>query len=72
MTTKKTYARKAAEGGTDNEKGYLGADGTVSHQGREGGRLPRDVGTRDELKRSEERPGGATRVRKSDEEEGEK
>jgi len=48
-------------------KEYLGAEGTVSGQGRSGGRLARDVGTRDELKRTEERPAGKTRVRKEDE-----
>jgi len=46
---------------------YLGAEGTVPGQGRSGGRLARDIGTRDELKRSEERPAGKTRVRKADE-----
>ncbi|WP_284164756.1 hypothetical protein [Frigidibacter sp. SD6-1] len=44
------------------------AGGTVSGQGRAGGRLARDVGTRDELKRATERPAGKTRVRKADEE----
>ncbi len=39
----------------------------VGHQGRAGGRLARDVGTEDEMKRSFERPAGATRVTKSDE-----
>jgi hypothetical protein len=29
--------------------------------------LPRDIGTRDELKRANERPAGKTRVTKSDE-----
>jgi hypothetical protein len=45
----------------------LGAKGTISHAGRSGGRLPRDIGTQDELKRANERPAGKTRVRKSDE-----
>ena len=45
----------------------LGAKGTISQAGRSGGRLPRDIGTRDELKRSNERPAGRTRVTKSDE-----
>ncbi len=45
----------------------LGAGGTISGQGRSGGRLARKIGTRDELKRAHERPAGATRVRKSDE-----
>lgn len=45
----------------------LGEKGTVSGQGRAGGRLARDIATRDELKRAGERPAGKTRVRKSDE-----
>lgn len=45
----------------------FGAKGTVSQAGRSGGRLPRDIGTQDELKRAIERPAGKTRVRKSDE-----
>jgi hypothetical protein len=43
------------------------AEGEVSHGGRAGGRLPRDIGSRDEEKRATERPAGTTRVRKSDE-----
>ena len=39
----------------------------AGRQGRAGGRLARDVGTQDEMKRSFERPAGATRVTKSDE-----
>lgn len=35
--------------------------------GRAGGGKARDVGTRDELKRSEEEPAGVTREQKSDE-----
>mgnify|MGYP001041345611 CR=1 FL=1 len=45
----------------------LGAGGAISGQGRSGVRLARKIGTRDELKRANERPAGATRVRKSDE-----
>lgn len=48
----------------------LGAKGTISQAGRSGGRLARDIGTQDELKRSNERPAGKTRVRKADEKEG--
>lgn len=55
--------------GHSNE--HLGAEGTISGQGREGGRLAREIGTRDEMKRSQERPGGKTRVRKSDEQDDE-
>lgn len=47
----------------------LTAKGTISQGGREGGRLPRDIGTQDELKRAYERPAGATRVTKADEQE---
>ncbi len=43
----------------------------VGHQGRAGGRLARQIGTKDELKRAFEQPAGATRVRKSDEQEDE-
>lgn len=45
------------------------AKGTVSQGGRDGGRLPRDIGTKDEMKRATERPSGSTRVTKSDEQE---
>jgi hypothetical protein len=52
---------------SDDADHVLGAKGTVSQAGRSGGRLPRDIGTRDELKRASERPAGKTRVTKSDE-----
>ena len=54
----------------DTSDHALGAKGTISHAGRSGGRLPRDIGTQDELKRSNERPAGKTRVKKSDEKDG--
>jgi len=47
----------------------LGAKGGISQSGRDGGRLARDIGTQDELKRAGERPAGATRVKKADEKE---
>ena len=47
----------------------MGAEGTISQGGREGGRLARKIGTKDELKRAQERPAGVTRVTKSDEQE---
>lgn len=56
----------------DTSDDALGAKGTISQAGRSGGRLPRDIGTQDELKRSSERPAGKTRVRKSDEKDGSK
>ena len=55
---------------SDDADHVLGAKGTVSQAGRSGGRLPRDIGTRDELKRASERPAGKTRVTKSDEKDG--
>lgn len=51
------------------EAQVLGEEGAVGHGGRIGGRLARKIGSKDELKRAEERPAGVTRVRKSDEEE---
>ncbi len=54
----------------DNADHGLGAEGTISQAGRLGGRLPRDIGTQDELKRSNERPAGKTRINKADEKEG--
>ena len=48
----------------------LGVAGAVSQRGRDGGRLARDIGTQDELKRTGERPAGATRVKKADEKDG--
>lgn len=50
-------------------KEILGEGGAVEGQGREGGRLARDIGSKDELKRAKERPAGATRVTKENEEE---
>ncbi len=41
---------------------------TPEQGGSKGGDLAEEVGSRDELKRAFERPGGATRVRKSDQE----
>ncbi|MFP7672811.1 hypothetical protein ACG74X_05580 [Marivita sp. S0852] len=59
---------KSKDGHKETED-ILGAEGEVSHAGRSGGRLPREVGTKDELKRANERPAGATRVTKSMEDE---
>lgn len=61
--------KKAGETPKQETRAYLGADGMVTQQGRQGGRLSRDIGTRDEMKRAQERPAGATRVRGSDTEE---
>lgn len=45
---------------------YLGETSDAENS-KSGGNLARDIGTKDELKRAKERPGGATRVHKSDE-----
>ncbi|RED13748.1 hypothetical protein [Pontivivens insulae] len=47
----------------------LTAKGAVSQGGRDGGRLAREIGTEDELKRAKERPASATRVTKANEQE---
>ena len=61
--------RHRSNDGHRDTKDILGAEGNVSHGGREGGRLARRVGSKDELKRAYERPAGATRATKSIEEE---
>ncbi|SHH78028.1 hypothetical protein [Marivita hallyeonensis] len=57
--------RARSKDGRKETEETLGAEGAIAQSGRTGGRLPRDVGTQDELKRSAERPAGATRVTKS-------
>lgn len=52
---------------SDSSDDAFGAKGTISQAGRSGGRLPRDIGTQDELKRATERPAGKTHVNKADE-----
>lgn len=74
MTTDPKRPRTAtpdSDSDSDNRDStsVMGAPGTVGGQGRAGGRLARDIGTRDELKRATERPGGQTRVTKKDERE---
>ena len=54
--------RKRSNDGTKETEEILGARGTVDQAGREGGRLARQVGSRDEKKRAYERPAGTTRV----------
>ncbi|AHD02526.1 MULTISPECIES: hypothetical protein [Leisingera] len=62
--------RHRSKDGRKETDEVLGKQGGVAHQGRTGGRLARDIGTEDELKRAQERPAGATRVTKSKEQEG--
>jgi hypothetical protein len=49
------------------KKPYLGETGPSGAGGTAGGDLQRKKGSKDELKRTFERPSGVTRVRKSDE-----
>lgn len=48
---------------------YLGETSDADNS-KSGGNLARDIGTKDELKRAKERPGGVTRVHKADEKSG--
>lgn len=59
--------RKRSNDGTRESDRVLGDAGPVSGQGRKGGRLAREIGTRDEQKRATERPAGTTRVTKKHE-----
>lgn len=61
--------RKRSMDGHQETKDILGEKGSVSRGGRTGGRLAREIGSEDEEKRAKERPAGATRVRKSYEQE---
>ncbi|MFD2738865.1 hypothetical protein ACFSUD_04730 [Sulfitobacter aestuarii] len=56
---------RSKDGSKDSEK-VLGDKTETQQQGREGGNLQRDVATRDEEKRSTERPAGSTRVTGAD------
>ena len=53
---------------TDQVPGAQGGGEAADQAGRGGGDVARTIGSEDELKRTGERPAGATRVRKSDEE----
>ncbi|MCB4455516.1 hypothetical protein [Leisingera sp. McT4-56] len=61
--------RKRSKDGHRETKDILGEEGSAAHGGRTGGRLAREIGSEDEEKRAKERPAGATRVRKSNEQE---
>lgn len=73
MTKDRDRPRTATPATDDDNRdttSTFGAQGTIGGQGRAGGRLARDIGSRDELKRATERPAGKTRVEKRDEDEG--
>ena len=63
--------RHRSKDGTRDSDRVLGEKGQAGQQGRDGGALQRDIASKDELKRARERPGGQTRVTKSNEREGE-
>ena len=52
---------KSKDGRRETEE-FKGDDTEISHQGRAGGRLAREVGTADEKKRTVKDPAGKTRV----------
>ncbi|MEQ8817423.1 MAG: hypothetical protein RLO51_24885 [Thalassobaculum sp.] len=64
---RRTKEQKGERQAQLEDKPFFGADEKPAPPGSSGGNLARDVGSRDTLKRSRERPGGTTRVRKSDE-----
>lgn len=57
--------RKRSRDGVKETEQFEAPD--AGSPGRAGGNLARDIGTRDDLKRSREQPSGVTRVTKSDE-----
>lgn len=56
--------RKKSHDGRKETEEIFGKPAEIAQQGREGGRLAREIGARDEKKRAFERPAGATRVTK--------
>ncbi|WP_341213859.1 hypothetical protein [uncultured Limimaricola sp.] len=65
--------RARSKDGTRETEAYVSEEdktGAGNQPGREGGDLTRKVGTRDDLKRAEQDDPGVTRVRKSDEKDG--
>ncbi|MCI5111451.1 MAG: hypothetical protein MRY75_12935 [Marivita sp.] len=61
--------RHRSKDGRRETEDVVGDSADIDQSGRTGGRLSRRVGSADELKRSTERPAGATRVTKSLEDE---
>lgn len=59
--------RHRSKDGKKETEAYTHDTPTPGHQGRAGGTLERDVGTRDLLKRATQDRPGATRVTKADE-----
>lgn len=61
--------RHRSKDGRRETEDLFGDTADIDQQGRSGGRLARTVGSKDEQKRSTERPAGATRVTKGLEDE---
>ena len=59
--------QRSKDGKRDTEE-ILGTEGEVEQSGRAGGNLARTIGSEDEQKRAGDRPAGATRAKKADEE----
>lgn len=60
--------RQRSKDGTRDSERIGGEGGAPGGQGRDGGRLAREIGTKDEQKRATERPAGRTGVTKSNQE----
>ncbi len=58
--------RKRSSDGVRETEQLFGEAASISQGGRAGGRPAREVASRDELKRTYERPAGATRPRGDD------
>lgn len=54
--------RHRSKDGVKETERYISEADDIDHQGRDGGALQRDVGTKDEKKRGVEKPEGHTRV----------
>lgn len=61
--------RHRSKDGRRETEDLFGDTAGIDQQGRSGGRLARTIGSKDEQKRSTERPAGATRVTKGLEDE---
>lgn len=61
--------RQRSKDGRRETEDLFGDTAGIDQQGRSGGRLARAIGSKDEQKRSTERPAGATRVTKGLEDE---
>ncbi len=61
--------RHRSKDGKQETRDYVPDEAAPEGQGRDGGRLARQIGTRDEERRSTDESAGVTRVTKKDEDE---